>query len=134
MGYDENGHCPMFREGACSIYEHRPRTCRTYDCRVFPAAGLEPDGRPGITERARQWRFEVSGPEDEARRAAVHAAAAYLRANAGALPSGAVPGNPTQLAYVAVRIRDVFLKRSTGGEIRVFTPALDVVVAALSAA
>ncbi|HET7720760.1 MAG TPA: YkgJ family cysteine cluster protein, partial [Acidimicrobiales bacterium] len=39
MGYDERGHCPMFVDGACSIYEHRPRTCRTYDCRVFPAAG-----------------------------------------------------------------------------------------------
>ena len=35
------GHCPMLVDGRCSIYEHRPRTCRTYDCRVFPAAGLE---------------------------------------------------------------------------------------------
>src|SRR6187399_1589388 len=42
LGYDERGHCPMLVDGACSIYEHRPRTCRTYDCRVFPAAGLEP--------------------------------------------------------------------------------------------
>src|SRR5947207_512379 len=33
MGYDERGHCPMLVEGACSIYEHRPRACRTYDCR-----------------------------------------------------------------------------------------------------
>ena len=41
LGYDENGHCPMLIDDQCSIYEHRPRTCRTYDCRVFPAAGLE---------------------------------------------------------------------------------------------
>jgi len=28
LGYDERGHCPMLVDGACSIYEHRPRTCR----------------------------------------------------------------------------------------------------------
>ena len=36
------GRCPMLVEHGCSIYEHRPKTCRTYDCRVFPATGLEP--------------------------------------------------------------------------------------------
>ena len=29
LGYDENGHCPMLVEGECSIYEHRPLTCRS---------------------------------------------------------------------------------------------------------
>ena len=37
MGYDAHGRCPMLRADGCSIYEHRPRTCRTYDCRVFAA-------------------------------------------------------------------------------------------------
>ncbi len=66
MGYDERGHCPMFVDGACSIYEHRPRTCRTYDCRVFPAAGLEPDhdGRAEIAAQVRRWRFDVPEPDD----------------------------------------------------------------------
>ena len=27
----------MLAEDGCSIYAHRPRACRTYDCRVFPA-------------------------------------------------------------------------------------------------
>ena len=45
LGYDERGHCPMLVDDQCSIYEHRPRTCRTYDCRVFPAAGIEIGGR-----------------------------------------------------------------------------------------
>ena len=40
LGYDENGHCPMLIDEKCSIYEHRPLTCRTYDCRIFPAAGI----------------------------------------------------------------------------------------------
>ena len=133
MGYDERGHCPMFVAGACSIYEHRPRTCRTYDCRVFPAAGLEPDhdGRAKIAEQVRRWTFDLAEPEDEALQAAVQAAAAYLRANAELLP-GLVPGNPTQLAFLAVRIRDVFLERLPTGDLRVTTPTLDAVRTAVT--
>src|SRR6185295_19764588 len=47
LGYDEQGHCPMLIDDTCSIYEHRPRTCRTYDCRVLAAAGV------GIDEGAK---------------------------------------------------------------------------------
>lgn len=58
MGYDENGHCPMFVDGACSIYEHRPRACRAYDCRIFTATGVEPDvHQPAIAARVQRWRF-----------------------------------------------------------------------------
>jgi Fe-S-cluster containining protein len=60
LGYDERGHCPMLVDGACSIYEHRPRTCRTYDCRVFAATDVAPDpSQPLIAERAARWRFTV---------------------------------------------------------------------------
>jgi Fe-S-cluster containining protein len=133
MGYDERGHCPMFVDGACSIYDHRPRTCRTYDCRVFPATGLEPDhdGRAKIAAQVRRWRFDFPEPEDEALHAAVRAAAAYLRANAHLLP-GLVPSNSTQLAFLAVGIRERFLERLATGERRVVTPALDAVRAALT--
>jgi hypothetical protein len=68
MGYDERGRCPMLRSDGCSIYEHRPRTCRTYDCRVFAATGVMPTG-PGqtpIADRARRWRFDVRDADDEA--------------------------------------------------------------------
>ena len=40
MGYAERGGCPMLIEGKCSIYAARPRIFRTYECRVFPAAGI----------------------------------------------------------------------------------------------
>jgi uncharacterized protein len=133
MGYDERGHCPMFVDGACSIYERRPRTCRTYDCRVFPAAGLEPDhdGRAQIAEQVRRWRFDLNEPDEATLQSAVRAAAAYLRANAKALP-GLVPSNSTQLAFLAVRIHEVFLERLATGELRVVTPALDAVRGALT--
>lgn len=69
MGYDERGHCPMLIDGDCSIYEHRPRACRTYDCRVFTATGVTPD-QPAIAERAAEWVFDV---DDEERWRAVRA-------------------------------------------------------------
>ena len=106
MGYDEQGRCPMLVDGACSIYDHRPRTCRTYDCRVFTAAGLDPDGA-AITERVRRWRFDAG---DERLQSAVRAAAAFLRDNARRL---GVSTNPTQVAYLAARIHDLFVDGAT---------------------
>jgi uncharacterized protein len=58
LGYDERGHCPMFTGSGCSIYSHRPKTCRDYDCRVFAAAGLDP-GKPLIARQVRRWRFSA---------------------------------------------------------------------------
>ena len=80
LGYDERGHCPMLIDGCCSIYEHRPRTCRTYDCRIFPAAGLEPDGedKAPIARQARRWRFSSPTVEDSAEHDAVRRLAATL--------------------------------------------------------
>src|ERR1700730_6082737 len=59
MGYDERGHCPMLVDGRCSIYEHRPRTCRVYDCRIFAATGSsgpDPD-KEQIAKHVRRWVF-----------------------------------------------------------------------------
>jgi hypothetical protein len=130
MGYDERGHCPMLVDGACSIYEHRPRTCRTYDCRVLPAAGLEQDddGKALIARRARRWRFSHPTEADERQHEAVRAAAAYLRDQAGRLPAGTVPGNTTQLAVLAAEVHDAFLThdRETG-RAAVVTPAPEAV-------
>ena len=66
MGYDEHGRCPMLTDSGCSIYDHRPQTCRTYDCRVFEAAGVSAD-QPLIRERSDRWRFEVADDIEQAR-------------------------------------------------------------------
>jgi Fe-S-cluster containining protein len=80
MGYDERGRCPMLTDTGCSIYEHRPRTCRTYDCRVFAATGIEPYGaaQAAVADRARRWRFAVRDAADEASLRAMHAEATRL--------------------------------------------------------
>jgi Fe-S-cluster containining protein len=84
LPYDERGHCPMLVDSRCSIYEHRPRTCRTYDCRVFSATGLEVDAesetKGAIAARARRWQFSFPTDEDRRRHGAVRAAVRSIRA------------------------------------------------------
>jgi len=88
MGYDERGHCPMLIDGKCSIYQHRPRTCRTYDCRVFAAAGLEPDeDKVLIRERVRRWRFTFPTESDKVEQAAIAAGAAATTTTDSAGPN-----------------------------------------------
>ena len=72
LGYDERGHCPMLVDEVCTIYDHRPRTCRTYDCRVLAAADvtLDDDAKAAIAERVARWRFAHPTAEDERERRA----------------------------------------------------------------
>jgi uncharacterized protein len=111
LGYDEKGRCPMLVDGACSIYEHRPQTCRSYDCRVFPAAGIEAGEteKDLINQRIRRWKFSCPVAEDRKEHFAVQAAATFLREHADCFPDGFVPSNPTQLAILAIKVYDVFV-------------------------
>lgn len=114
MGYDARGRCPMLTDTGCSIYAHRPRTCRTYDCRVFAATDVSPDDdgdatKADIARRARRWRFEHPAADDRARHDASITAARYLVDRRDALPEGIVPPVPTQLAVLAVELHQCFL-------------------------
>ncbi|HET7490215.1 MAG TPA: YkgJ family cysteine cluster protein [Acidimicrobiales bacterium] len=108
LGFDERGHCPMLVDGRCSIYEHRPRACRSYDCRVFAAAAVEPEA-PAIAERTRRWRFAVPSPADEDAAAAVRAAARWLGEHPDLLPERLRGGGPTGLSVLAVQAHRAFL-------------------------
>jgi Fe-S-cluster containining protein len=105
LGYDERGHCPMLVDGACSIYAHRPRTCRTYDCRVFPAAGVEldDDDKSAIAAQARRWEFDLTTEADRTLHAAVRAAASYVRDRDDVDP------NATRLAVLAIELHAAFV-------------------------
>lgn len=111
LGYDERGHCPMLADNKCTIYEHRPRTCRVYDCRIFPAAGVAIDGddKVEIARQVRRWRFTHPNEADRQRHEAVRAAASYIAQHADLLPDRSVPTNPTEVAVLAVQVHDVFL-------------------------
>ena len=120
LGYDEHGHCPMLIDNRCSIYEHRPRTCRTYDCRVFAAADVDPldDGvaKTLVAQQARQWRFSFADDADRAQLDAVRAAAVSLLDQGGT--GGAGPLTATQRAVRAIERHDASLPAaSASGEV-----------------
>jgi Fe-S-cluster containining protein len=117
LGYDSNGRCPMFANGKCSIYEDRPQTCRSYDCRVFTAAGILPGGpdKVEINERARRWRFTYPAEQDREEHLAVQAAASFIREHADSFPGRRVPTDPSQLAILAIKTYEVFLDLERGG-------------------
>ena len=105
----------MLTDAGCSVYEHRPRTCRTYDCRVFPAAGLVAD-QPLVAERAASWRFDHPTDADVAVHQAVRAAATFVAAHPEVLPHGAPPPGSTPHAVLAVRLHELFLDASPSPE------------------
>ncbi len=113
LGYDERGHCPMLVDDRCSIYAHRPRTCRTYDCRVLAATGIDVDlddtTKTAIAEQVRRWRFTYPTERDRTEQAAVRSAANFLADQAEALGAGTVPANPTQRAVAAIQLHELFL-------------------------
>jgi Fe-S-cluster containining protein len=107
LGYDDHGRCPMLIEDRCSIYEHRPRACRTYDCRVFPAAGVTPD-QPLVAERTARWEFSYHDKGAQMRHEAVRAAARFVRDHPEVLPPDAAVTS-TQRSVLAVELHDLFL-------------------------
>ncbi len=116
MGYDRKGFCPMMKKGTCSIYEHRPLTCRIYDCRAFAAAGLVPGGenKTRIIEQVRCWKFGYPSVHDREEHEAVQAAAKFIRDHAPCFPGGRVPDDPGQLAILAIKAYTVFFSNDRG--------------------
>ena len=92
------------RERRMLYLPHRPETCRTYDCRVFTAAGMNagPD-KSVINERIASWRFEYPSPRDHEEHRAVTAAANFIRQHPIRFPGGHVPSRPSEIAVLAVK-------------------------------
>ncbi|MEO8315259.1 MAG: YkgJ family cysteine cluster protein [Pseudomonadota bacterium] len=109
MGFREDGSCPMLCAGKCSIYSDRPQTCRDYDCRIYAAAGLLPDGaRPVIQERVLAWRFAFGSADEQAAAEAVQRAARFISSNSALFPAGMRAGSATAVAVLAVKTQALF--------------------------
>lgn len=101
LKHDESGRCSQLTPEGCSVYAHRPRACRMYDCRIFAAAGVRADS-PLIAERAQGWRFSYASPSSRERHATVRMAAVAL-----GFPGGLTsPVSPTQHALDAIEGAD----------------------------
>lgn len=136
LGYDENGHCPMLINNKCSIYEHRPLTCRNYDCRIFPAAGITAgdDDKVMITRHIRRWKFSHPTRRDCNLHSAVQTAALFLQEHKNCFPDGVVPSNTTQLAILAIKVHEVFLKcNKKSGKIDQVSSELEIAKAVMDA-
>ena len=105
MGYNRNGECPMLVNDRCSIYNHRPQTCRDYDCRVFAATGVVVDERnqPEIHARVRGWEFDLPTEKERKEYEWLQAAAIFIQEHREAFPSGLVPDAPVPLALLAMK-------------------------------
>lgn len=109
MGFREDGSCPFLEQRQCSIYAHRPQTCRDYDCRIYAAAGLLPDGgRPVIRQRVLAWRFSLDSPADRRGADAVRRAAQFIQRHADLFPEGARAHAATAAAVMAVKAWELF--------------------------
>ena len=103
LGYRENGHCPMFKNNACSIYENRPQTCRNYDCRIFAATGIKIEkDKPLIAAQIKGWKFDARSKDEGLLLKAVQASAKNYKRRAKAQQGYKGPTNATQLAMEAL--------------------------------
>jgi uncharacterized protein len=116
MGYNGQGHCPMLVDNQCSIYEHRPQTCRSYDCRVFTATGIPADlqTQPEIAQRAEAWVFHYESEASRQEHSIVKCAAAFLQNHRDLFPHGSLPSQPAQLAALAVKTYRLFAGATAG--------------------
>ena len=114
LGYTEQGACPVLVGGRCTIYEDRPLVCRTFDCRMYAATGVEPD-RADIAARVRRWRFTYPTEKDRELHDAVLAAVRFIREHRECLPSDAARAQPIRVATLAVYMHARFLPGATVG-------------------
>jgi Fe-S-cluster containining protein len=117
LGYTDAGACPVLVDGRCTIYEDRPLVCRTYDCRLYAATGVEPD-RAEIAEQVQRWRFEYPSADDRELQEAVLAAVRFIQETPACLPSEAARSQPIRLATLAVVTHELFRPGATRGKRR----------------
>jgi hypothetical protein len=83
---------------------------------VCAAAGITAGGpdKARITRQAKRWTFGYPTGRDRDEHRAVQAAARFIREHAADFPDGEIPGEPSQLAIVAIKAYEVFLEQDDG--------------------
>lgn len=107
IGLTKSGRCSLLKNKQCSIYRARPQACRDYDCRLFAAAGIDPE-IPEIDKTIRKWRFSYRSDAAVETHAAIRTAAKFLRTHSADFPSGKAPQKPDEVAITAIKAHGVF--------------------------
>jgi Fe-S-cluster containining protein len=63
-----NGECVHLQEGGCSVYEHRPSSCRVFDCRDFAVGRQSNPELPLLSEAIAQWSLYGGPPAADVQR------------------------------------------------------------------
>jgi hypothetical protein len=63
LKHRSDGACVHLGASGCTVYEHRPTICRTYDCRVMSFLGI--NLKPAYGDPEPMWKFEVISTEDK---------------------------------------------------------------------
>jgi hypothetical protein len=64
--------CTHLIDGHCEVYDQRPRSCRTFDCRALAVAMCKAQSAPGVTRAAYSRVAPPCDAEDVAHATAVH--------------------------------------------------------------
>jgi len=66
IGFNKKGHCHLLIENHCSIYDFRPDSCRTFECRIYSATGikLDKDEISPINLPIKEWKFSYPTRND----------------------------------------------------------------------
>ena len=112
MGYTAVGHCPMFIESKCSIYENRPRTCRSYDCRIYSATdtAIDDPNRTEISKIVKSWQFSYESETDQKSKDQISLALNFIDAHNLDF-NYPIDNSPTLRALIAIEISNLFLSR-----------------------
>jgi len=117
MEHREDGTCPMLESGRCTIYADRPQTCRDYDCRIYAATGLLPDGeRPVIRGRVLEWHFDFPGREDLTQHEALRRAARFILEHAALFPPAVRADSAAAAAVLSVKVWPLFARGAATNE------------------
>lgn len=125
MGYDEHGRCPMLIGHRCSIYLHRQKTCRLYDCRVFAVDGvrIELTGKALVALQVSRWQFRRPREQDKValrRCARPHSTSLTTPTSS---PTSLQWPRPAQRSLLTIELHELFVDRAIGGP-RLATPSL----------
>ncbi len=112
MGYD--AHVAVPDAGGRPVL-HLPAPapeCRTYDCRIFAASGLAPDGAAPacIADQVVRWRFRYGDGAERSRYEAVLLALRHLVENPRTLGDEAGGAGATELSLRAIEVHEQFLR------------------------
>lgn len=110
IGCTDQGHCPLLVDDLCSIYDHHPHSCKTFDCRIFTATGinLDKEDTSPINRRVKEWEFTSPKENDRIQHKELLRAVSVLKENLDPGSMDSTSENRRLLAHKAILLSERF--------------------------